>query len=76
MSKTQQTEVKGQGPETPNLQPVTEAQVQQWLSKDLETAIAMLAVIKNNPAILEMVATYAAGKHNNLVNAQNLKAES
>lgn len=73
MLKTKQNGTTGQGPEMPPLQELTEQQVRQFIEKDMKAAKDMLAFILSSPEILDMVATYATGLHNNRVNAQKLK---
>lgn len=73
MEKTIKNGTTGQGPEVPKLQELTEQQVRQFIEKDMKAAKDMLAFILSSPEILDMVATYATGLHNNRVNAENIK---
>lgn len=56
-----------QGVDLPTPDSIT---VKKWLEKDLQMAINLLCAIKDDPAILDQVATFMLGRLNNHLEAK------
>lgn len=69
--KTQKLASDSPGEEKPKLQKVEPAQVKEWMSKDMKSAVDLVNFIRTTPELLDMVVTYATGLHNNRVDQEN-----